>query len=278
MEILMVIGIILLIILLIGYLYFENTNLKVTNYIVKSSNIPKEFNNYKIVQISDYHNEENRELNTKLVSEIKSSNPDAIFITGDLIYSRGVNIYIAISLIKKIKNIAPIYFVIGNHETSVAAYKDIEKELINEGVNILKNQKIVIEKNNSKMNILGINDPKLDNISEKNNKKTVNKAIHSIKYDKSLYTILLSHRPETFDIYVKNNINLVLAGHAHGGQIRFFKQGLIAPGQGLFPKYTSGVYEKKNTKMVVSRGIGKSIFPFRVNNRPEVVVVTLKNN
>lgn len=276
MEILMVIGIILLIILLVGYLYFENTNLKVTNYIVKSSNIPKEFNNYKIVQISDYHNEENRELNTKLVSEIKSSNPDAIFITGDLIYSRGVNIYIAISLIKKIKNIAPIYFVIGNHETSVAAYKDLEKELINEGVNILKNQKIVIEKNNSKINILGINDPKLDNISEKNNKKTANKAIHSIKYDKSLYTILLSHRPEIFDIYVKNNIDLVLAGHAHGGQIRFFKQGLIAPGQGLFPKYTSGVYEKKNTKMVVSRGIGKSIFPFRVNNRPEVVVVTLK--
>ena len=83
---------------------------------------------------------------------------------------------------------------------------------------------------------------------------------------------------EYFNIYSKDNIDLVFSGHAHGGQVRLpFIGGLYAPGQGLFPKYTRGIYKQNNTSMVVSRGLGNSIFPIRVFNRPELVVVTLKN-
>lgn len=94
--------------------------------------------------------------------------------------------------------------------------------------------------------------------------------------DENQYTILLSHRPELFNVYAAHSIDLILSGHAHGGQVRLpFVGGLVAPNQGLFPKYDEGIYEIGPSKMVVSRGLGNSIFPVRINNRPELVVITL---
>ena len=90
------------------------------------------------------------------------------------------------------------------------------------------------------------------------------------------YCILLSHRPELFEEYVSEEVDLVLSGHAHGGQFRVpFIGGIIAPNQGLFPKYDAGKYSKNHTTMIVSRGIGNSIIPVRINNRPEIVIVEL---
>ena len=90
------------------------------------------------------------------------------------------------------------------------------------------------------------------------------------------YTILLSHRPELFDTYVASGVDLVFSGHAHGGQFRLpFLGGVIAPNQGLFPEYDSGLYTQGDTNMLVSRGIGNSIIPIRFNNRPEIIVVEL---
>ncbi|MGB7594321.1 MAG: metallophosphoesterase, partial [Erysipelotrichaceae bacterium] len=97
--------------------------------------------------------------------------------------------------------------------------------------------------------------------------------------DPSVFRILMSHRPELIKLYASKQIDLVLSGHAHGGQVRipFLMPGLIAPNQGLFPKYTSGTYKESATTEIVSRGLGNSTFPFRVFNRPEIVVVTLKS-
>lgn len=91
------------------------------------------------------------------------------------------------------------------------------------------------------------------------------------------YTVLLSHRPELFEIYVESGVDLVLSGHAHGGQFRLPSiGGLIAPNQGLLPEYDVGLFSKQNTYMIVSRGIGNSIFPLRLNNRPEVVLIEME--
>ena len=91
--------------------------------------------------------------------------------------------------------------------------------------------------------------------------------------------VLLSHRPELMDLYKKYQIDLVFAGHTHGGQIRLPLVGaLIAPNQGLFPKYDAGRYDEEGSTMFVSRGLGNSLVPFRLFNRPELVVVTLKNS
>ena len=92
------------------------------------------------------------------------------------------------------------------------------------------------------------------------------------------YTILLSHRPELFDTYVDSGVDLVFSGHAHGGQFRLpFVGGLVAPNQGFFPQYDAGQFDEENTTMIVSRGVGNSIVPLRINNRPEIVVAQLKS-
>lgn len=87
----------------------------------------------------------------------------------------------------------------------------------------------------------------------------------------------MAHRPEDFDKYV-NEVNLVLSGHSHGGQIRFpFIGALVAPDQGIFPKYSDGLYSKDKTKMIISRGLGTSVIPIRINNPPEIIVIKLKS-
>ena len=91
------------------------------------------------------------------------------------------------------------------------------------------------------------------------------------------YKILLSHHPEYYEEYIRDlNVDLTLSGHAHGGQWRIFGRGLFAPGQGILPKYDSGLYEKNGTTMIVSRGLGNSTFPLRFNNCPEIIIITLK--
>ena len=94
-----------------------------------------------------------------------------------------------------------------------------------------------------------------------------------------MFKILLSHRPEYFDVYVQNGVDVTFSGHAHGGQVRFPGfGGMVSPGQGIFPKLTSGIHEKEGSQLVVSRGIGNSIFPVRIFNQPEIVVVTFRKD
>ncbi len=132
---------------------------------------------------------------------------------------------------------------------------------------------------NSSINLLGLQDPAF--ISANNIEDTKGLGFYdSLKQWSSNdnFQILLSHRPELFDLYVEHNIDLVFSGHAHGGQFRLpFIGGLVAPDQGVFPQYTSGSYNKNQTTMYVSRGLGNSIIPIRIFNRPEIVLVKLKS-
>lgn len=269
---------IIIIILSVLYLYCENNNLQISNYSITNNNFPVEFNNYKIVQISDFHNTKSKRLARDLVKEIKNQKPDIIVLTGDLIDANKEHMDISIDFIKEINNTAPIYFVTGNHEASINDYSELKNKLEENNVTILDNESQVIKKKSSEINIIGINDPTMKHSHYETDENIIEFELDSIDYNKDNYTILLSHRPELFEIYVDNDINLVLTGHAHGGQIRIpFIGGLIAPNQGLFPKYTNGKIEQDDTTMIVSRGIGNSILPFRINNRPELVLITLSS-
>lgn len=279
-KITIIFSIICLLLILCGtYFYFENTTLEVSTYQIASNKIPNEFNNYKIIQISDFHNNTSSKLTKKIVEKIKNQKPNIIVITGDLIDSTKTNVDIAIDMIKEIIEIAPIYYVTGNHEARTNEYDNLKSQMIELGVKILENEAQEIQLNNSTINILGINDPSFYKESDILDSKIVKNNMENIQYNEDNFTILLSHRPEVFKIYVEKNIDLVFTGHAHGGQIRLpFIGGIIAPNQGTFPEYTDGIYREKDTTMVVSRGIGNSIIPFRVNNRPELMIVELKSN
>ena len=266
--------IILLICFIFFYLYFQDNYLSVTKHIINNNKIPKEFNNYKIAHISDFHNLKSKFLINKIIEKLKKEKPDIIVITGDLIHQDdNTN---ALFLINKIKDISKIYYVRGNHEKRSNNYFSLQDGLQKNGVIILNNMKEEIKINNESINIVGVDDP----YNKKNKKDTSNilKSINNIKYDKNKFTIVLCHRPELFSTYVESKADLVFTGHAHGGQVRIpFIGGLYAPNQGILPKYTSGIYQKNNTSMIVSRGLGNSGFPFRVNNRPNLIFTTLIN-
>jgi len=270
--------IIVLLLLLSFYLYYQNNYLEVTNYSLENEKIPSSFNDYKIAQISDFHNTKSKRLTNSLIRKLKQEQPNIIVITGDLIDAKKTDIEVATHFIEEISKIAKIYYVTGNHEVSTKDYEKLKENLISNNVTILENKSIFIKEKEEEINLLGIDDPSIIRDSFIDDSTITRTNLENISYDKEKYSILLSHRPELFDTYVQSNIDLILTGHAHGGQIRIpFIGGVIAPNQGIFPKYTSGVLKKDSTTMIISRGIGNSILPFRINNRPELVIITLKN-
>ena len=143
---------------------------------------------------------------------------------------------------------------------------------------ILENQKIQITREGESITLMGIDDPSFqEDYLFGDSESVARQAIENLQNESDGYTILLSHRPELFDLYVDTGMDLVFSGHTHGGQFRLpFIGGLVAPNQGFFPEYDAGLFSEGSTTMIVSRGVGNSIIPIRFNNRPEIVVAELK--
>ena len=259
-------------IFLIVWIFWSNTTLSISKYIISDESVPSEFNGFKIAHISDLHNAEIGKGNKNLLANIKEENPDIIVITGDIIDRNNTDTAVAINFAEAASKIAPCFYVNGNHEASVNEYNDFKKALKNVGITVLEDDYSVIDKNGQKIYVLGLSDP-----SFSGGRDITSSLKHLKEAAGSNYTILLSHRPELFELYSEYEINLVFSGHAHGGQFRLpFIGGLIAPNQGLFPKYDSGLYTEETTSMIVSRGIGNSIIPIRINNRPNLGFAELK--
>ena len=215
--------------------------------------------------------------NETLLSMLQKADPDLIAITGDLIDSRRTDTAIAVEFAKKATKIAPCYYVTGNHEARISEYETLKSGLETAGVFVLENKSVTLHQGTDVITILGMNDPSFPMpLVDDSGSTNVQSLLNSFWTDNNSYTILLSHRPELIEHYAKQGADLVLSGHAHGGQFRLpFIGGLIAPNQGFFPTYDSGLFSDGNTNMIVSRGIGNSLFPFRFNNRPEVILIEL---
>ena len=267
----------LIFIICVIWTIWGNTALELNTYTIESEKLPKSFDGYKIAHVSDLHNNEMGEDNENLLAMLKDSSPNIIAITGDIVDSRNTDIEIALQFANEAEKIAPCYYITGNHEARVSEYESLKKGLIEIGVTVLEDKSISLEKSGEDITLMGVDDPSfITDYLFGDDEEVMQDKLSELKSENS-YTILLSHRPELFKIYVENDIDLVLSGHAHGGQFRLpFVDGLYAPNQGLFPEYDSGLYTEENTNMIVSRGIGNSLFPFRFNNRPEVILVKLK--
>ncbi len=260
-------------VLLSVWLLYGNLSIQTTVYDVK---VPQEYSGlegYTIVQISDLHNARFGREQSRLIQAVTEQSPDIIVVTGDLVDSSHTNVDVAMDFINQAVEIAPVYYVTGNHEGWLeGTYADLKAQLLQAGVVVLENEAFTMEIEGEVLSIVGVNDPDMQG----NNIVLTKQAIQTLMSELEGYTILLSHRPELFGDYVESGADLVFAGHYHGGQFRIpFIGGVIAPGAGLFPEYAEGTFTEENTTMVVSRGLGNSVIPVRINNRPEVVVVHL---
>lgn len=260
-------------------LYWGNTSIQTTQINIISEKIPENFDGFTIVQVSDLHNAAFGRHQTRLLNAVHNASPDIVAVTGDLIDSHHTDLVTAMEFINGCVKIAPVYYVTGNHEAGTNQYNELKQQLIAAGVMIINDDSTTITSGTESIQVMGLNDPYFTPGGDSHEALVLmDSKLKSLLNQKNEYTILLSHRPELFEMYAGNNIDLVLTGHAHGGQVRLpVIGGIVAPNQGFFPEYTEGVYEKEQTKMIVSRGLGNSIIPLRINNRPELVVVMLNN-
>lgn len=276
-----IIGIIILLILMIVcFSLWQNNTIVISQYDYVNSKIPSSFDGFKIAQISDLHNQNFGTNQSKLLDKLSLINPDIIFITGDLVDYRKYKTDGVMSFIDGAIDIAPIYYVSGNHEAWSNKYDDLKTKLLDAGVIVLDNQSIELSKENSSIILLGLSDPDFltNDYFDGTDTSTMENQLSQWS-NLNQFKILLSHRPELFHLYSDHQMDLIFTGHAHGGQIRLpLIKGLIAPDQGIFPKYTSGTYTKDLSTMFVSRGLGNSVFPIRIFNPPEIVVVCLKTS
>ena len=271
--------VVVILIALVIWIAWGNTALELNTYTVTSARLPECFDGYRIAHVSDLHNAEMGEDNEKLLTMLREADPDMIAITGDLIESRNTDVEIALQFVQEAMKIAPCYYVTGNHEARVNEYEELKTGLISASVIILEDAQTEISIGGESITLIGVNDPSFQTDYLFGDSETVmSSKLTELLTDRDGFTILLSHRPELFDTYADHDVDLVLSGHAHGGQFRLpFIGGVIAPNQGLFPEYDAGIYTEGNTSMLVSRGIGNSILPFRINNRPEVILIELQS-
>ncbi|MDK0773485.1 metallophosphoesterase [Clostridium perfringens] len=266
--------------LVTGFFYYENNGISTTNYEVDCG-IGKDIN---VVHLSDLHGKEFGKNNEKLKRLILKEKPDLVVATGDMIDSSLKNMEGVIDFLSDLSKCVKVVYISGNNEQRCKKAEYIFGSLKSKGVIVLRNEIITLSLSGVKVNILGMFEkPKGDlhsSLKKINGSYTYEDSHKLFKRLESLegLKIVLSHYPELFEAeYSKYDFHIMFSGHAHGGQFRIpiVKRGLIAPGQGFFPKYTEGMHGNKN-KLIISRGLGNSTKITRLFNRPEIVNVKIK--
>ncbi len=253
-----------------------DNRLEVSHYTIKSNKLPKEFDGFKIMHLSDFHCDKT----AGLTDAVRSEHPDVICITGDMTHDTG-SYEPFIRLLEEIIKIAPVYIVSGNHDVWRKDYDEMIDKCKAIGAIVLQNESEIIEKNNKKITISGLEDPSslTHNIIHKKIQDGLDKLSMSDGFN-----ILLFHRANLLDVFKNTDFDLILSGHMHGGQFRIPGiGGVVSPktnfmqkGRIFFPKYFGGEYMLNDTKMIVSRGVGNPTILPRVFNRPEICSITLQ--
>ena len=276
-------------IFLLLFFYWQNHTLQITYYELTYENLPKSFDKYKIVQISDMHGKTFGMENIGLANRIKSLKPDILLITGDMMSSTINDEGAFLEFLDHFNQACPIYMCLGNHEQIASQitndrYSNFINNIKEKGVILLDNEKVTIKNGPDTIAISGLT-MELYHYSRRD--------IEPYDEDMSLtkfyieevlgkspkeFNILLAHNPAYFKEYVSWGADLILSGHIHGGIIRIpFLGGLFSPEKIFFPEYDAGLFESRESKMIVNRGLGYSKVHIRLFNRPEISLVELKN-
>lgn len=263
---------------------WQNVWIKTTHYALSVKDLPAAFDGFRIVLLADIHSRSFGEKQMQLLSRVRQARPDLIVVAGDWVDARRGRMEDCIQQAKGLREIAPVCGVYGNHELRrirTAGRDSFGAALEKAGVQMLHTSGTRIVRGGAFVNLIGVEDPA--ELSAQPGRRGLARAMedmlgrvtNGVMPDE--YTILIAHRPEFLEHYAKYPIDLVCAGHAHGGQVRLpGVGGLFAPGQGLFPRYTGGLYTQGQTIMAVSRGLDGREAPLRIFNMPELVVLTLR--
>ncbi len=256
----------------------SNTRIVTDEYTLGNANLPESMEGLRIVHLSDVHAATFGKNNEKLLSAVRDISPDIICVTGDLVDGeRSKQEPWVGSFIPELVKIAPVYYVSGNHEWAAGWARDLFSILREYGVTVLRNEFVTFGRGDDYIVIGGVDDP--NGLRDQKSPEKVVEEINEAHPGK--YVLMLAHRDTELDMWSELGVDAVLCGHAHGGLVRLpLTDGLVAPGQGLFPTWTAGIYEQGGTQMLVSRGVGGTkVGPVplpRVFNNPEVVAITLQ--
>lgn len=257
-----------------AFCWEQNNRLEVTEYTVASPRLPAAFDGLRVAHISDLHNKLFGPQQRRLMDALGQLRPELILVTGDLVdNTESAN---ALCFVEQAVQLAPVYYTPGNHEERHGQYPLLRRQLAQRGVTVLHNLALSLNQEGQQLWLAGIGDPNFFPYDCR--RQLLRQTLATLRQDcGEAFMLLLAHRPQLLPQYAVQGADLVLAGHAHGGQFRLpGGSGLFTPDQGPFPAYSEGVYWLGKTAMVVSRGLGNAQFPLRLNNHPEVVALTLR--
>jgi len=270
--------IIALILIIAIFLYLQNNLIDVTRYLIKSSSVQSRL---KIIQLSDLHSRPFK----KALVKTKELKPDLIMVTGDYINDKCKNKEKMLEYGKKLCSIAPVIYITGNHERRLENFDELMQELKDIGFTVLLNDIASLSVRDNTITVLGLDENMggFDDYKARKNGEFQYDDFSPYFTKLKLYDgfkLVLSHYPESFEgieqlNYSKYDFDLMLSGHAHGGQFILPIIGpVFSPGQGIHPKYARGSFGER-PKLIISRGLGNAEFPFRLFNHPEINVITL---
>ncbi|MGM9661763.1 MAG: metallophosphoesterase [Oscillospiraceae bacterium] len=260
--------------LLAAFYWYSNYTVQVEEAVFASSRLPAGVEGYTLVQLSDLHGASFGKDNERLLAAVAEAEPDAILLTGDLVDKyRGIDWAYVERTAAQLTALAPTYFVTGNHEWATGETRELKELLAAQGVTVLSNEYVTLERGGDRIVLAGIDDP--NGYADQKTPEALAAEVYAAFGDP--FWLLLAHRNDRFaEEYSLLGADLTISGHGHGGIIRLpFTDGLLSTDRTLFPTHTAGFYEDNGTAVFVSRGLGNSGISRRLFNRPELAVLTL---
>lgn len=234
---------------------------------------PKLTAEVRLAVVTDFHSSDNAD---DVVAMVASCAPDAVLMVGDMFDDDTQNrpTERTLSLMRQLSALYPCYYVSGNHEAWTGEMDALYQQTEEAGVTVLRMSSGVLTVRGQRIALCGVPDPyEMVYSGAPDTEEQLRQAMENV--DSADFTVLLAHRPELLAKYAQFPLDLVVSGHAHGGQVRIpgVLNGLYAPNQGWFPKLAGGAYTQDGTTLIVSRGLAVRTWLPRIFNRPEVVLV-----
>ena len=260
--------------LVLVYALWDGYHIDRSAYTAVSGDLPEAFRGFRVTELSDLHSRAFGNDYGRLLRAVRETEPDLIAIDGDLFDERTEDIRALDPLLRGLCNIAPTYYVTGNHEWRTEDLPGTLDHFRSLGVTVLENEYTVLEREGQWIAVAGVHDP--NGPRDMKSKETL---VAEIRADlgEDVYILMLAHRNGQMAEWTALGVQTVLTGHGHGGLIRLpFVGGLIGVDRELFPTYDAGAFRAGDTTMIVSRGLGNSVPIPRLFNGPDLPIITLE--